>query len=90
LKDVGEPVLKYNRGVGAVGAVASLATVGVHLYNHQATWKDGVSGTLGVANLVLIAIPGIGEAVAGLELTVAIGTLAWDAYNQYEDAHQHK
>ncbi len=73
-----------------MGAVASLATVGVHLYNHQATWKDGVSGTLGVANLVLIAIPGIGEAVAGLELTVAVGTLAWDAYNQYEDSQQHK
>jgi RHS repeat-associated protein len=87
IKDAGESFVKYNRIVGGVGAVASLATVGVHLYNHQATWKDGVSGTLGVANLVLIAIPGIGEAAIGLELGVAAITLGWDAWNAYEEAH---
>jgi len=55
----------------------------VHLYNHTSTWKDGVTGTLGVANIVLLAIPGIGEAVGGIELTVAVGTFAWDAWNAY-------
>lgn len=79
IKDAGESFVKYNKIVGGVGAIAGLDTVGVHLYNHHSTWKDAISGTLGLANLVLITIPGIGEAALGLELGVAAVTFGWDA-----------
>jgi RHS repeat-associated protein len=87
-KEAYAPVKNYARGVGAIGSIATIASVGIHVYQGKADWKDGVSGTLATANLVLIAIPGIGEAVAGLELTVAAGTLLWDAWNTYESNHK--
>lgn len=88
-----EPILKptevFGKSFGAIGSGASLISVGTHVYNHQANWKDGVSGTLAAANLAIMFIPVVGEVFGAGELIVVGLTIGWDTYSAYiESQHQ--